>query len=179
MPRRTPGRSLRSERNLAERIRMERERLGWTMESTAAHLAEVGCPIQKTAIHKIERAGRQVTVDELVAFSQVFDVPIDNLLLGPAGAPDARFTALLTAYEKAMTEAVRAAAAADAAARDLWDAARDAEGDAYFRRLERLEADGLLHNPYDAEALEAARPYNDALVPPWERPGFTEAEEEG
>ena len=169
---RAPGRSLRAQRNLAERVRLERERLGWTQESTAAHLAEVGCPIQTTAISKVEKGSREVTVDELVAFSRVYDVPIDNLLLGPAGAPDARFTALLTAYEKAMTEAALAAAAADHAARALWDFARGS-GEAYHRRLEQLEDEGLLDNPYDDEA-----PASTDDVLPWERPEFTDATEE-
>jgi transcriptional regulator with XRE-family HTH domain len=49
----------------------------------AARLATAGYAIQHTAIFKIEKGKppRRVTVDELVGFSKVLDVPVDELLL--------------------------------------------------------------------------------------------------
>ncbi|MGH3833186.1 MAG: helix-turn-helix domain-containing protein [Pseudonocardiaceae bacterium] len=83
MPRPNPPRSLQSEENLARRIAYERDRRGWTYEGIAKRLADAGCPIQGSAIYKIEKGNprRRISVDELVALTKVFDVDADNLLL--------------------------------------------------------------------------------------------------
>lgn len=46
-------------------------------------MTNAGCAIQASGLYKIEKAGRRITVDELVAFSQVFGVPVEQLLLPP------------------------------------------------------------------------------------------------
>ncbi len=83
MPPRNPARSLFSEEALAARIAHERERRGWTYESVAKRMTEAGCPINQSAIYKIEKAEprRRITVDELVAFSQIFDLSVEDLLV--------------------------------------------------------------------------------------------------
>ncbi len=83
MPPRNPARSLFSEEALAARIAHERERRGWTYESVAKRMTEAGCPINQSAIYKIEKAEprRRITVDELVAFSQIFDMSVEDLLV--------------------------------------------------------------------------------------------------
>lgn len=83
MPRVNPLRTVANERNLAARIGHEREQRGWTLEGTAKRMAEVGYPIQPTAIYKIEKGDppRRITVDELVGFATVFGTTVDNLLL--------------------------------------------------------------------------------------------------
>ncbi|ACZ31090.1 hypothetical protein Xcel_2072 [Xylanimonas cellulosilytica DSM 15894] len=177
MPRPNPGRSLYAERNLAERIGLELKERGWTYEATAAHLAEVGCPIQPSGVYKIVKQGRRVTVDELVAFSRVFGLDVDNLLLGAAGAPNARFAELLKAYDEAQFAAARAVAVATEAARAIYAFAR-AEGGGFMRAVEHLEADGLIVSP-DLEQEIAAVARDDAPldlpgVPPWDRPDFKE-----
>lgn len=83
MPRPNPTRSIRSERNLAERIAIEREERGQGYEALAKLMTEQGCPIQGSAIHKIEKGNppRKVSVDELVALSLVWGLQVDDLLM--------------------------------------------------------------------------------------------------
>jgi transcriptional regulator with XRE-family HTH domain len=85
VPRPNPPRSLQSEENLAHRVVYERERRGWTYEGTAKRLTVAGCPIQGSAIYKIEKGNprRRISVDELVAFAKVFDVDTSDLLIPP------------------------------------------------------------------------------------------------
>lgn len=88
MPRPNPPREINAEDSLAERVRVERERRRWTPERLARALGEVGCPIQTSAIYRIEKGSprRRITVNELVAFSRVFGIPPADLL--DAGAPE-------------------------------------------------------------------------------------------
>lgn len=83
MPRPNPPRSLQGEDNLAQRIAYEREQRGWTYEGLAKRLTDVGCPIQGSAIYKIEKGTprRRISVDELVAFAKVFDADTSDLLI--------------------------------------------------------------------------------------------------
>ena len=108
MPRPNPLRSLDSEDNLARRIAYERERRGWTYESTAKRMTDAGCPIQGSAIYKIEKGNprRRISVDELVAFSTIFDAEISDLLspVGAAAGIDAM--KLMMASEKSLRECV-------------------------------------------------------------------------
>ncbi len=93
MPPRNPGRSLFSEEGLAQRIAQERERRGWTYDGLAKRMTEVGCPINQSALYKIEKGtkakdgqpgpARRITVDELVALAQVFETTPEDLLLPP------------------------------------------------------------------------------------------------
>lgn len=84
MPKTNSRRGLRgSEHELRRRVAYERERRGWSTAGLAARLTQVaGCPIQQSAIWKIENGDppRRVTVDELVAFARVFDVTVEELL---------------------------------------------------------------------------------------------------
>lgn len=83
MPRPNPGRTVGSERTLAQRVAYERNARGWTYDQLARQMADVGCPIQGSALYKIEKGEppRRVTVDELVAFSNVFGLPMSELLI--------------------------------------------------------------------------------------------------
>lgn len=87
MPRPNKARTLGSERTLAQRVAHERETRGLTYERLAEKMTEAGCPIQPSAIYKIEKGDppRRVTVDELVAFANVFERPLDDMLV-PFGA---------------------------------------------------------------------------------------------
>ena len=82
MPRPNRKRSIASEANLAKRIAYERESRGLSYEGLASLMTDRGCAIQGSAIYKIEKGDppRRVTVDELVALKQVFEVSIDELL---------------------------------------------------------------------------------------------------
>ena len=68
------------------RICTERKARGWSQERLSKELADVGCPVHQSAISKIEGAtnGRTITLDELIGFSKVFDIPVGELLLPTA-----------------------------------------------------------------------------------------------
>lgn len=94
MPRPNPGRSMFTEDNLAARIKIEREKQTppWTLEGLAKRMTDVGCPMAASAIYKIEQGQptpdgtekrRRIVVDELVAFSRVFGISVEQLLLDP------------------------------------------------------------------------------------------------
>jgi transcriptional regulator with XRE-family HTH domain len=75
-------RSIASEANLARRISFEREHREWSYERLAQEMTAAGCPIQGSAIYKIEKGSppRRVTVDELVALATVLERDINDLL---------------------------------------------------------------------------------------------------
>jgi transcriptional regulator with XRE-family HTH domain len=82
MARPNPRRSIGREDNLAARISLERERRGWSYEVLAKKLTDAGCPIQGSAIYKVEKGTprRRITVDELVALSTVLETSVEDLL---------------------------------------------------------------------------------------------------
>lgn len=81
MPRQTTGRETANEANVAQRVSIEREQHGWSYDALAKRMADAGCVIQPSALFKIEKAGRRITVEELVALASVFEVSIDDLLM--------------------------------------------------------------------------------------------------
>jgi len=82
MPRPNKPRIMGNERALARRLRWEREARGWTYDGLAARMTAVGCPIQGSALFKVEKNDppRRVTVDELVALSRVLKLSVPDLL---------------------------------------------------------------------------------------------------
>jgi len=78
-----------SERELARRLTEERQARGWSQERLAREVTAVGVPLPQSAISKIEKPApggrRAITVQEAIAFSIVFDMPLLELLL-PANA---------------------------------------------------------------------------------------------
>ena len=85
MPRPNAPRTMTYESNLARRIEHERERRDWTYERLAQRMTEAGCAIHSSAIFKIVKGQppRKITVDEFMAFAEVFDLEPDDLLLPP------------------------------------------------------------------------------------------------
>lgn len=112
MPRPNQRRRLATERALARRIAHERERREMSYEGLALRMEKVGCPINASGIYKIEKSDppRRITVDELVGFSLVFGIPIDNLLMPPELAAQDELIGLLTAWDESRIEASRTAA---------------------------------------------------------------------
>jgi transcriptional regulator with XRE-family HTH domain len=108
MPRPNQPRSIASEESLARRIAYEREAAGMSYEGLASRMSRAGCPIQPSGLYKIEKAGRRITVDELVALSQVFGVRVEELLLPPEAAAAREVTELLLAWNRAQDEAAHA-----------------------------------------------------------------------
>jgi transcriptional regulator with XRE-family HTH domain len=81
-----------AEAALARRIEYERTRRGMSYEGLATRMSRAGCPIQPSAIYKIEKGDppRRITVDELAALARVFEMSMDELLLYPEEAEAAR-----------------------------------------------------------------------------------------
>lgn len=108
MPRQNQPRTVGSEDALAQRIAVLRSEAEppLSYEALAARMSAVGCPIQPSALHRIEKGSprRKVTVDELVALSQVFEVPIEDLISSPADDPAQRAQAALDDYRKAVVD---------------------------------------------------------------------------
>ena len=100
MPRPNAPRHLVSEDSLARRIAYERATRGWTLDGLAKRVTDAGCPINQSAIYKIESATprRRITVDEMVALSAVFEVPVADLLLAPEVVIDRAARELVREY---------------------------------------------------------------------------------
>lgn len=83
--------ALGEERNVAQHLRRERERRGWSYEAMAQELREAGCPLPASAIFKIEKGDppRRITLTEFLAIARVLEIETDRLLRPPGGA-DAR-----------------------------------------------------------------------------------------
>lgn len=103
MPPRNPARSITGEAEVASRIGYERELRGWSYEQLARRMTDVGCPMNQSAIYKIEKGSprRRITVDELVGFAIVFDTTVDQLVLPRWMAEDAQAAKLWTAWNEA------------------------------------------------------------------------------
>jgi transcriptional regulator with XRE-family HTH domain len=82
MPRPNRNRTIPAEDVLAVRIAAERSARGWTYEDVAEAMTEAGCPIQASAIYKIEKGEprRRITVNELAALSAVWMIPMERLV---------------------------------------------------------------------------------------------------
>jgi transcriptional regulator with XRE-family HTH domain len=78
-------RDLGGENHLAARIEAERRARGWSQSELARQMARIGHAIPQTAISKIEKpqrgSRRAISVDELIAFATVFDLPVGELVL--------------------------------------------------------------------------------------------------
>ena len=96
MPRqhpRLPG----AEDMVARRIAYERNRRGWSRDELARRMADAGCPINQSAIQKIEHGvpRRTISLDEALAFAKVFGgIDLDEL----RGIPEELISADLAAY---------------------------------------------------------------------------------
>ncbi|MGC1211268.1 MAG: helix-turn-helix transcriptional regulator [Micromonospora sp.] len=103
MPRPNPERQLRGEANLADRVAYERKERGWTTEGLAQRMTAAGCPINQSAIWKIEdgKPRRRITYDEALAFAEVFGIPLDELSAPPELAADRTALRLLDEFRQA------------------------------------------------------------------------------
>jgi len=66
--------------NLSRRLAQLRARKKWTAGDVQRELAKVGCDVPRNAALRIEQGTRQVTVDELVAFSKVYGKTVEDLM---------------------------------------------------------------------------------------------------
>jgi transcriptional regulator with XRE-family HTH domain len=102
MPRPNPIREIAGERTLARRIAYERKQQGMTPAGLAQRMTELGCPINQSAIWKIENSTppRRITYDEAVAFAKVFGLTLDELAVPPEVAADKKLRALLAEHAR-------------------------------------------------------------------------------
>lgn len=86
MPRPLPPRPLATEDNIAAHVAALRREKRMSHAGLAQRMTDEGCPIQASAIYKIESGTprRRVHATELVAFSRVFGVPLEDLTENPA-----------------------------------------------------------------------------------------------
>jgi hypothetical protein len=117
MPRPNPRRTINVETSLARRIAYERDRHGWNNDSLAKRMADAGCAMHPSAIHKIEKSDppRRVTVNELIAFANVFELtvedllqPVEVLLVGKAHESFERWAAAFAESDRAFQHLTRA-----------------------------------------------------------------------
>lgn len=68
----------------ATRVRMEREKRGWTLDITAEKLRAKGIPkASASMVNKIEMGHRAISLEELAAFSDIYQLPITDILIPP------------------------------------------------------------------------------------------------
>jgi transcriptional regulator with XRE-family HTH domain len=86
MPRPNRRRDVFAEEHLASNVETLRLARGWTYEGLARRMSDIGCPIDQSAVYKIEkgRPRRRITVDELVGFSRVFERSLEQMVADPA-----------------------------------------------------------------------------------------------
>lgn len=122
MPRNNQGRRRSEERDLARRMAYERDKRGWSNPELAKRMTSVGCPIDPSALYKIERGKpkpRKVEVDELAAMSIVFEIPVGELMRPPEQALGQRARELVEQLHKDRQDALRAVRRINEAVKEL------------------------------------------------------------
>lgn len=113
MARPNQPRKVFAEDNLAARITYERNKRGWSASELARRMTDAGCPLQPSAITKIETQTprRRIVVDEFIAFCTVFGLSRDEMLAPIEMAYEERLTDLAIAYSDALADMRRKEAA--------------------------------------------------------------------
>lgn len=112
-------------------LRVERERTRpdrrWSYERLSQEMGAAGCRISHAALHAIERGTprRKITVDEYLAFAEVFGVEPAELLLPEAIATDKAMRQALARYQEAADKALAPLERLTAALADLVSAYPD------------------------------------------------------
>ena len=137
---------------------MEREARGWSYDGLASRVTEAGCPIQGSAIYKIEKADppRQITVDEMLGFSAAFEIPVMDLLRPREVVVSAKLSRLFDKWEAARQESLAAQARSDAAFRKMARFVQEYHGDALEPFFEMV-MDWSPDDAVSAVEAEAAR----------------------
>ncbi|MCX4093604.1 DEAD/DEAH box helicase family protein [Nocardia sp. alder85J] len=83
---------------VAERLRELRAERGLTLQALATRLAELGRPVDMSALAKVEKGQRRIDVDDLIALALALDAS-PNWLLLPRSLPRDTLVALTPAYQ--------------------------------------------------------------------------------
>ncbi|MFE2725032.1 helix-turn-helix domain-containing protein [Kitasatospora sp. NPDC059327] len=87
-----------SEEHAAERVRLEREHLGWSTGELAKRMTAAGCPINQSSVWRIENGEprRRINLDEAIGFAKVFGLTLEEFLGPPGSSADKHITQLTT-----------------------------------------------------------------------------------
>ncbi|QOI63651.1 helix-turn-helix transcriptional regulator [Arthrobacter sp. TES] len=77
------------EEKVAENLERLRTEAGLTYEGLAQKLMGMGIRIHPSAIQKTEKSGRKATIKEMLAYSRLFNIPVQQLWGGYAPSDDA------------------------------------------------------------------------------------------
>lgn len=89
--------------DVAERVRAERERRGWSYRDLAAAMAQNGGSASKDTLQRIEYGNPRpkIGVDQLVTFAKVFDLTVEELLAPAAWVRQRRVDAMVRQVQAA------------------------------------------------------------------------------
>ncbi|GAA2103552.1 hypothetical protein GCM10009759_39050 [Kitasatospora saccharophila] len=79
-----------SEEHAAERVRLEREYLGWSTGELAKRMTAAGYPMNQSSVWRIESGEprRRINLDEAIGFAKVFGLTLEEFLGPPASSSD-------------------------------------------------------------------------------------------
>ncbi|MGC9495148.1 helix-turn-helix transcriptional regulator [Streptomyces sp. WG7] len=98
---------LYSEGNVAARVALEREVRGWSTTELAERVTRAGVKMNQTAVWRIENGTprRRINLDEALAFSRVFELPLEELMSPPLEGLDVNSRRLVQEAVEAFYEA--------------------------------------------------------------------------
>ncbi|WP_406437630.1 helix-turn-helix domain-containing protein [Streptomyces sp. NBC_00631] len=99
---------LSGEENAAVRIKLERERRGWSTTALSDRLNEAGFDMNPSAVWRIENRKRRINLDEAIGFAEIFGVDLRNLAGPPQLAAKGRAMELIDKVVAAHQETQRA-----------------------------------------------------------------------
>ncbi|WP_434591966.1 helix-turn-helix domain-containing protein [Streptomyces sp. A5-4] len=112
---------LSGEENAAVRIKLERDKRGWSTTTLSERLNEAGYDMNPSAVWRIENRKRRINLDEAIGFADVFGVDLQNFAGPPRLAAKGRAMELIGKVVAAQQATMRAQHAF-AQARDGFDA---------------------------------------------------------
>ncbi|MFE7565035.1 helix-turn-helix domain-containing protein [Kitasatospora sp. NPDC057500] len=97
-PEGAPATPALSEEHAAERVRLEREYLGWSTGELAKRMTAAGYPINQSSVWRIESGEprRRINLDEAIGFAKVFGLPLEEFLGPPEASSDKHIAQLTT-----------------------------------------------------------------------------------
>ena len=84
---------------IGQRVRVHREKRGWSQAHLGKLLADFGAPMNQPMVYKLEHGSRPLRVNEVQALAFAFDVTMDDLLTGTEA--NAEIAAAEETYRKA------------------------------------------------------------------------------
>ncbi|WP_327274337.1 helix-turn-helix domain-containing protein [Streptomyces sp. NBC_01224] len=146
---------LSGEEHAAVRVKLEREKRGWSTTTLSDRMNDVGFDMNPSAVWRIENRKRRINLDEAIGFAEIFGVPLSNFVGPPSLATMGRAMELIDN----VVAAYRASNRANHEARK----ARD-QLDAYLAEHPdiRKEADVMVSNAIAAELMKSNEEYGPA-----------------